>query len=121
MEEPETSYLQALLLPGGKCQGAERLLMQVTMTPPQIPRCRARSKVRSQISMRVKKAKASGSLVSQIHPHFEEQRATVEDEELRLPFFANGDASTGDTQTFLSRRKNRNKLCSFSTLDGREH
>ena len=55
--------------------------------------CEPRSRMPSQICMLARIEWRSGSVVSQIHPNIQGQRAAVKDEELRLPFFANGDAS----------------------------
>ena len=52
---------------------------------------------------------------------FEEQRAAVADEELRLPFFANGDALYRRYADFLVASQKQDELCNFSISGGREH
>jgi len=101
--ELEPLFLQALLATRQEnSQGGERMLMQV------YGKSTANPSVRGQIENALanfyaarKQSKQADLWYRKSIRSFEDQRSTVKDEELRLPFFANGDALYRDYANFL--------------------
>jgi CHAT domain-containing protein len=101
--ELDPMFLQALMAARlDKGPDAERMLMRVYQQSEEVP------SLRLQIENALAKYYASNNRTRQTAiwyqrsiRTFEEQRAAVKDEELRLPFFANGDALYRDYAAFL--------------------
>ncbi len=101
-EELEPLYLQALLATRQENgQDPERLLLQVNHESAEKPSLQGEidGALGDFYSGRHQRMQADLWYRKSIRS-FEDQRAAVRDEELRLPFFANGDALYRDTPTF---------------------
>lgn len=102
-DELQPLFLQALLathLPNG--QDPERMLLQVYEKSSEDPALRGQiENALAKLYAGRKQSKRADLWYRKSIRTFEEQRATVSDEELRLPFFANGDALYRDYADFL--------------------
>jgi CHAT domain-containing protein len=110
-EEVEPLYLQALLATKRENgQDPERLLLQVTHESAEAPTLQGEidGAVANFYSGRHKQAQADLWYRKSIRT-FEDQRAAVKDEELRLPFFANGDRLYRDYADFLIASKKQDE------------
>ncbi len=104
-------FLQALLATRqANGQDAERMLMQVHGQSAETLRCEGEIEdaLANFYAGRHNQRKRISGIAKSIRT-FEDQRAAVKDEELRLPFFANGDALYRDYADFLIASQKQEK------------
>jgi CHAT domain-containing protein len=111
-------FLQALLAAQqANGQGEERMLTQVHGQSAEIPSLRGQieNALANLYAARHQPAQADLWYRKSIHT-FEDQRSSVKDEELRLPFFANGDTLYRDYADFLIASQKQEKALQLLDL-----